>query len=73
MLECDWYSLYKADASFEKHLRETFPFQLPLSVERLMPEIFAGRLLGYVQCDFEVPGHLKTCSSKFPPLSKIPL
>ena len=24
-----------------------------------MPEIFDGRFLGYVQCDFEVPEHFK--------------
>ena len=31
----------------------------PLSAERLLNGIIDGRLFGYVQCDIEVPEHLR--------------
>ena len=70
MWECEWWSLYKTDASVENHLRENFPYRRPLSEEGLMQEIIDGRLFGYVQCDIEVPEHLRDYFSNFPPIFK---
>ena len=70
MWECEWWSLYKTDASVKNHLRKNFPYRLPLSEEGLMQEIIDGHLFGYVQCDFEVPEHLRDFFSNFPPIFK---
>ena len=70
MWECEWWSLYKTDASVKSHLRENFPYRRPLSEEGLMQEIIDRRLFGYVQCDIEVPEHLHDYFSKFPPIFK---
>ena len=70
MWECEWWSLYKTDASVKSHLRENFPYRRPLSEEQLLQGIINGRLFGYVQCDIEVPEHLRNYFSKFPPIFK---
>ena len=66
MWECEWWSLYKTDASVKSHLGENFPYRRPLSEGGLMQEFIGGRLLGYVQCDIEVPEHLRDYFSNFP-------
>ena len=33
MWQCDWWSLYKTDASVKSHLRENFTYKRPLSEE----------------------------------------
>ena len=70
MWECDWWSLSKTDASVKSYLRENFPYRRPLSEERLMQGIFDGELFGYVQCDIEVPEHLRDYFSNFPAIIK---
>ena len=70
MWECEWWSLYKTDASVKSHLRENFPYRRPLSEEGLMQEIIDVRLFGYVQCDIEVPEHLRDYFSNFLPIYK---
>ena len=70
MWECEWWSLYKTDASVKIHLRENFPSRRPLSEDGHMQEIIDGRLFGYVQCDIEVPQHLRDYFSNFPPIFK---
>ena len=70
MWECEWWSLYKTDASVKCHLRENFPYKRPLSDEQLLQGIIDGRLFGYVQCDIEVPEHLRSYFSNFPPIFK---
>ena len=66
MWECEWWSLYKTDASVKSHLRENFSYRRPLSEECVMREIIDGRLFGYVQCDIEVPEHLSDYFCNFP-------
>ena len=68
--ECEQWSLYKTDASVKSHLRKNFPYRRPLSEEGLMQGIIDGRLFGYVQCDIEVPEHLRDHFSNFPGLFK---
>ena len=70
MWECDWWSLYKTFSSVESHLRKNFPYRRPMSEERLMQGIIDGRLFSYVQCDIEVPEHLRDYFSNFPPIFK---
>ena len=69
-MECEWWSLYKTDASVKSHLRENFPYERPLSEEQLLQGIIDGRLFGYVQCDIEVSDHLQKYFSNFPPIFK---
>ena len=70
MWECNWWDLYRTDATVKNHLRANFPFQRNLSEERLMQEIRSGRLFGYVQCELKVPEHLKAYFANFPPYFK---
>ena len=71
MWECKWWSLYRTgDASVKSHLRENFPYRRPLIEEQLLQGIMDGGFLGYVQCDFEVPEHLRSFFSNFPPILK---
>ena len=70
MCECEWWSLYKTDASVKNHLRENFPYRRLLSEEGLLQGIIDGQLFGYVQCDIEVPEHLRSYFSNFPPVFK---
>ena len=55
----------------ENHLRANFPYQRPLSEERLMQKINNRRLFGYDQCDLKAHNHLKVYFSNFPPFFKI--
>ena len=70
MWECEWWSLYKTDVSVKSHLRENFPYKRLLSEEQLLQAIIDERLFGYVQCDNEVPEHLRDYFSNFPPIFK---
>ena len=56
--DCDWWSLYEAYASVRNHRGEEILSQRSLTEERLLQETIDGRLLGYVECDVEVPDHL---------------
>ena len=68
MSECEsWCSLYKSDESVKSHLQGN---RRPLSEEQLLQGIINGRLFGYVQCDIEVPGHLRDHFFNFPPIFK---
>ena len=70
MLECNWWELHRTDATVKNHLRANFPYQRPPSGERLLQEIRSGRLFGYLQCDLNVPEHLKAYFPSFPPIFK---
>ena len=70
MWECEWWSLYKTDASVKCQLRENFPYKRPLSEEQLLQGIIDGQLFDYVQCDIEVLEHLRSCFSNFHPIFK---
>ena len=70
MWECEWWSLYKTDASVKSHCRKNFLYRRPLSEEGLMQGIIDGRLFGYVQCDIEMPEHLLDYFSNFPIIFK---
>ena len=71
MWECEWWRLYKTVAPVKRCLRANSPYKRPLSEEQLLQRIIDGRLFGYVQCDIEVPEHLRDYFSNFPPIFKI--
>ena len=70
MWECEWWSFFKTDAPVKSYLRANFPYKRPLSEEQLLQGITVGRFFGYVQCDIEVPEHLRAYFSYFPPIFK---
>ena len=70
MWESEWWSLYKSDASVKSQLRKIFPYKRPLSEEQLLQRIIDGQLFVYLQCDIEVPEHLRSYFSNFPPIFK---
>ena len=70
MWECEWWRLYKTDALVQSYLRANFPYNHPLIEKQLSQQIIDGRLFGYVQCDIDVPVHLRNYFSKFSPIFK---
>ena len=70
MWECEWWRLHKADAPVKSYLRANFLYKHPLSEEQLLRGLIDGQLFGYVQCDIEVPEHLRDYFSNFPPSFK---
>ena len=69
--ECEWWCrLYNRDESVKSHLREEFPHRCSLSEEQLLQGITDGRVFGYLQCDFEVPEHMRDYFFSFPPMFK---
>ena len=68
--ECNWWETVKGDESVKIHVRNNFPFELPLTQESLLTKIREDKLFGYVQCDLEVPDGLKYKFSNFPPIFK---
>ena len=70
MWECNCWELNRTDATVKNHPRANFPYQRPLSKERLMQEIKSRNLFGYVQCDLKVPEHLTSYFANFPPTFK---
>ena len=59
MYECDWWKKYKTDNIVKQHLRESFPYKMPLREKRLLEVIKSGSLFVYVQCVIEVPENIK--------------
>ena len=70
MLECKWWRLYKTGTTVKEHIREMFPCRRSLEEYQLLEEIKSGKLLGYVQCNIEVPNKLKLHFANFLPLIK---
>ena len=62
--------LHKTTPCVKEHLKESFPHKRPLREERLLEQIRSGKLLGYVQCDIEVPEELEKKFANFPPIFK---
>ena len=55
---------------FKNHIRQNFPYKLPLSKETLLTRINEVKLFGYVQCDLEVSEELCERFANFPPIFK---
>ena len=63
--ECEWWNLYRTATCVKEHLRESFPYKLPLREETLLEQTRSGKLFCYVQCDIEVPEELKKKFANF--------
>ena len=70
MWECEQWRLYKITKTSKQHIREPFPYRRSLAAEQLLSEIKQGKLLGYVECDIEVPENLRANFANFHPLFK---
>ena len=70
MWECEWWNLYRTEASVKSHLRQHFPFQRALTEQQLLEQIKSGNLFGYVQCDMMVPEEMRDFFANFPPIFK---
>ena len=68
--ECNWWETVKGDECVKIHVRNNFPFKLPLTQESLLTNTRDDKLIGYLQCDLEVPDWLKYKFSNFPPICK---
>ena len=51
-------------------MKKSFPYKRPLTEEALLEQITSGRLIGYVQCDIEVPEELKKNFAILSPIFK---
>ena len=60
------WEFYRTDAPVRSYLRANFPYKGRLSEEQLWQGIIVGRLFGCVQCDIEVPEHLRDHFSNSP-------
>ena len=60
----------KDEEYVRNHMRNNFPFKLPLKQESLPAKIRDEKIFGYVQYDLEVPASLKYTFSNFPSLFK---
>ena len=54
----------------KEHLRESLSYKRPLRQESLLEQIRSGKLLGYIQCDIEVPEELRKKFADFAPFFK---
>ena len=73
MLKCGGVSVgfsIKLKHQSKVTFRKNFPYRRPLSEEGLLQGVIDGQLFGYVQCDIEVPEHLRDYFSNFPPIIK---
>ena len=59
-----------ADESFIRKSSNLCKSIFVIDASQLLQVIIDGRLFGYVQCDIEVPEHLRDYFSNFPPIFK---
>ena len=62
MWECQWWSLYKTDATVKSYLRANFPYKRPLSEEQLLKELLMGDSLAMSHVILKC---LNTCATNF--------
>ena len=70
MWKCEWWRLYKTSTNVKLHIREKFPYRRSLTEQQLLGGIKKGSLIGYVQCDIEVPENFGVNFADFPPKFK---
>ena len=76
MWECEWRHLKKTDQQLSDFLRSHFPptrafyCSKEVTEESILAAIQDGSLFGLVQCDIEVPPHLRDYFSEMPPVFK---
>ena len=70
MWVCGCWKLYERTNTVKQHIREHFPYKRSLAAEQILEEMKKGKFFGWVQCDIEVPGNLRSKFNNFPPISK---
>ena len=70
MWECEWWRHYKTTIIVKLHIREKFFYRRSLTEHQLLEGIKKGNIFGYVQCDIEVPGKMRSNFASFPPIFK---
>ena len=75
MYECQWYKEKKSNPEIIEFLKDKhYNFQSVLSGEItkdiIIDKVISGKLFGLVQCDIEVPEHLKSYFSELTPIFK---
>ena len=70
MWEYEWWNLYKTTTCVKEQFSESVPHKHSLREGRLLEQIRSGKVIGYVQCDIEVPEMLKKNFANFPPIFK---
>ena len=70
MWECEWWKLYEKNTNAKLHIRKNFPYRRSLTEQQRLEGIKKGSLIGYVQCDIEVPENLRVNFANFPPICK---
>ena len=68
MWECEWWRLYKTTNNVKLHIRQILPHRRSLTEQQLLEGIKKENLLGYVQCDIELPEILKANFANCPPI-----
>ena len=69
-IDSNWWETLKGDESVKIHVRNNFPYKLPLTQESLIANKREDELFGYVQFNLEIPDGLKQKFSKFSPIFK---
>ena len=70
MWECQWNHDMRENHEIKSFARSIFPYNRPLSCEKLFSSFRKGELFGYVQCYLRVPGNLREKFEPFPPIFK---
>ena len=52
------------------YMKKTYPYQKPISENKLIEDIKSGLKFGAVDCSTEVPEHLREKFTEFPPFFK---
>ena len=60
MWDCEWWKLYKTTPIVIVRIRKIFPYRRSLTEYHLLERIKTGNLIGYVQCDIEVPKNFES-------------
>ena len=69
--ECDWWKKVKNNVDGAgDYMKTTYPYQKPISENKLIEDIKSGLKFGVVDCSIEVPERLREKFSEFPPIFK---
>ena len=68
--ECDWWKKVKNNDGAGDYMKNTYPYQKPISENKSNEDIKSGLKFGVLDCSIEVPEHLREKFSEFPPIFK---
>ena len=69
--ECTWWTWVRENRNgAKKFMSENFPYVTSMREDQLVNKILREHFFGVVDCEVQVPDHLKEKFSKFPPIFK---